>query len=467
MRSLKNTALPRVTALAAACCWLLATAAHGQLLNVPMPLASTDSELALAQVSDIAVLLDKLEEHRRDKDLRQQAYVLKRLTELRPYAGGLQWELARVYAQRDEKSAAYNALIVLQQQGFNLNPDKDDAFKKIAGTGAYKYIVEGLVANAKPFGEGKVALTVQSDVELIESISHDPARDRFIVASAQTGEILLLDAKGRPTPFIKPNQDNGLFGVYSLLADAKRDLLYVGSTALPGYVGFEPSTYGQGGVSLFQLSTGKFLKRIPLPFDGQPHALSAMAIATTGELYAADAIGRTVYQLRDGKFRQLFQSPELSGLRGLAVSDDHKWVYFTDFEFGLHIADLGKNEIRNLKFANQNLGGIDGIYLQNKQLFAIQNGTTPTRILRIALSPAGNAIAKVTPVEANKPELTAPTFGTLVGNKLYFIANSQRDLYAADGKILDGEKPERRKIYVVSTDAPAPEPAMPTLAAPK
>lgn len=466
MRSFTSKS-PRNTALAAACCWLLATAAHAQMLNVPVPPVATDSELALAQINDVAILLDKLEEHRRNADLRQQAYVLKRLTELRPYAGGLQWELARVYAQRDDKSAAYNALIVLQQQGFNFDPNKDDAFKKIAGTGAYKYIVEGLVANAKPFGDGKVALTVQSDVELIESISHDPIRDKFIVASAKTGEIFLLDAKGQASPFIKPDAGNGLFGVYSLLADAKRDVLYVGSTALPSYVGFEPSKYGQGGVSQFQLSTGKFLKRIPLPFDGQPHALSAMAIAKSGELYAADAIGRTVYQLRDGKFRQLFQSPELSSLRGLAISEDHKWIYFTDFEFGLHIADLGKNEIRNLKSTNQNLGGIDGIYLQNKQLFAIQNGTTPTRVLRIILSPEGNAIAKVIPVEANKPELTAPTFGALVGNKLYFIANSQRDLYAADGKILDGEKPERRKVYVVSTEAPAPAPAVPTLPAAK
>ena len=43
-------------------------------------------------------------------------------------------------------------------------------------------------------------------------------------------------------------------------------------------------------------------------------------------------------------------------------------------------------------------------------------------------------------------------FGALKGNQIYFIANSQRDLYDVNGKILPGEKPARRQIYTVDAD---------------
>ena len=62
----------------------------------------------------------------------------------------------------------------------------------------------------------------------------------------------------------------------------------------------------------------------------------------------------------------------------------------------------------------------------------------------------GRSISAVQPLEANKDELVMPTFGALAGDDFYFIANSQRDVYAADGKPMDGVLPEDRAIYQVS-----------------
>jgi hypothetical protein len=71
----------------------------------------------------------------------------------------------------------------------------------------------------------------------------------------------------------------------------------------------------------------------------------------------------------------------------------------------------------------------------------------PVRVMRISPEASGNFAMR--PLEANKPALSAPTFGTLVNSKLYLIANSQRDQYDANGKIVDGVKPTRRQIYVI------------------
>jgi hypothetical protein len=413
----------------------------------------------------VGPVMEKLAEYKAKKDLLRQSYALKRLSQLRPYAGGIMWELARTYSLLKDNSGAYDAMLRLQQQGFNYDASNDPDFKNVSNTKVWKYVLEGLAANAKPFGGGKVAFTIQNDAAQIESLAFDATRNRFFSASATTGEIFTVDYSGKTQPFAAPNDENGLFGVFSLAVDAARNALYVGSTAVPSYKSFDSTTYGQGGIVQFELSTGKFVKRFPLPFDGKAHIISAMTVAPSGEVYAADAGIQGVYQLRAGKLTPLFQSPDFTSLRGIAVTSDQKFLYLSDYENGLYIASLERNQVRALTAKNQNLGGIEGMYTYKNQIIAIQNGTSPTRILRIALG--GNGISSVQPLEANKPEMATPTFGAIKGSDLYFIANSQRDLYDGAGTILPGEKAERRKIYQVNVEfATAPAPVLPMLARP-
>lgn len=415
----------------------------------PAPVLSAD-ELALAALSDVNAVMAKLEEYKAKRDLQRQAYAYKRLSELRPYAGGILWELARTYAMINERTGAYDTMLRLQQQGFNFDPTGDAAFNNIKDSKVFKYVVEGLQTNAKPFGEGKVAFTIQNDAEQIESLVFDPTRNRFFAASSATGEIFSVDLSGKTKPFISPSKENGLFGVYSMTVDAAHDLLYVGTTSLPSFKGFDANTFGQGGIAQFELSTGKLRAKYALPFDAKARVISAMTVAPNGDVYAIEVLSNTVYQLRAGKLAPLFNSSEFSSLRGIAVTDDHKYLYVSDYEKGLFIASLERNQIRALAAKNQNLGGIDGLYAYKNQIIALQNGTSPTRVLRVLLG--ANGVEQVQPLEANKAAMSAPSFGTLKGKQIYFIANSQRDLYDGNGKILPGEKPMRRQVYVVDAD---------------
>ena len=416
----------------------------------PAPVALSADEMALAAMTDVNAVMAKLEEYKASKDLKRQAYAYKRLSELRPYAGGILWELARTYAMINERTGAYDTMLRLQQQGFNFDPTGDAAFDNLKDSKVFKYVVEGMQTNAKPFGEGKVAFTIQNDVEQIESLAFDPTRNRFFAASAATGEIFTVDLTGKTKPFISPSKENGLFGVYSMAVDAARDLLYVGTTSLPSFKGFDADTFGRGGIAQFELSTGKLRAKYALPFDAKARVISAMTVAPNGDVYAVEVLSNTVYQLRSGTLAPLFNSAEFSSLRGIAVTDDHKYLYLSDYENGLFIASLERNQIRALAAKNQNLGGIDGLYAYKNQIIALQNGTSPTRVLRVLLG--ANGIEQVQPLEANKAAMSVPSFGAMKGNQIYFIANSQRDLYDGNGKILAGEKAVRRKIYAVDAD---------------
>jgi sugar lactone lactonase YvrE len=430
----------------------LATSASAQLLkpNAPAPAAPalSASEQTLKGIKDVGVLMEKYEAARTANDLNKQAEVLRRLIELRPYAGGMQWELARIYALQDNKSGAYDAMLKLQAQGFAYDPTGDKDFDKVATTEVFKYTVEGLRANARAFGEGKVAFTVQHDAEQIETMVFDSKRSRFLAGSASTGEILAVNpSTGASTVFIRPDVTNKLYGVHALALDEARGILYAASTAVPSYKKFEQSQMGQGGIYAFDVATGKLIKRYSTPSDGRMHIIAAMTVAKSGEVYASDVGTNTVLQIRGETLKALFTSAEMPSLRGLAVSDDHKMLYISDYETGLYVASLEKNQIRALTVPKQNLGGIDGLYFYQGALYALQNGTYPARVIRVNLG----AQPSVQPLEANKPGLINPSFGALRGDMLYFVSNSQRDLYDVNGVIQPGVKPERRSIYQVST----------------
>ncbi len=439
------------------------------LPNAPPPLP-TDTEIELSKINDVADLMQRADRWKQADDLRRYTYAMERLVQLRPYSPIFLYRLAEAYAMRDQKTKAYDLLIKVQKQGLAINPDKDKDFDPIRTTQAFTYIIEGLVANAKPFGEGKVAVTLGDTPELIESIAYDSKGKRFLVGSVRTGEILSVTKDGRSELYASPEKTPGLRSVFALAVDQQRGFLWVGTAGAPQYVKHKASELGQAALIKFDLAKGEVIEAYPVPVDGVPRNFGSISVANNGTVYATDAIANVVYQVQDGKLRTLFAVPGSTSLRGLAVSPDQKYLYFVDYELGLRVADLSKSEVRDLVVEGQNLGGIDGIYYFEDHLLAVQNGSIPTRVIRIKLDAATGVAETVRPLEANKDALVMPTFGALDDDQFYFIANSQRDLYNANGTPFAGERAEGRAIYRVSArfawpeeeGAQAPVPLLPT-----
>ena len=255
---------------------------------------------------------------------------------------------------------------------------------------------------------------------------------------------------GSVKAFASPARTPALRSVFALAVDDARGFLWVGTAGAPQYEKHRPEELGGAALLKFDLANGKILEAYPMAPGEAPRMFGAITVAANGTVYATDAISNVVYQVQGGEMRTLFAVPGSTSLRGLAVSPDQRYLYFVDYELGLRVADLSKSEIRELAMDLQNLGGIDGLSYYQGQLIAVQNGTIPTRVIRIKLGEDRVSVVGVQPLEANKDELAMPTFGTLVGDDFYFIANSQRDLYGADGKPMDGAAPEDRVLYKVS-----------------
>lgn len=439
-----------VAGLFAAALLCASTLLSAQALPKAPPPPPTDTEVMLSKMQDPAEVMARAEQWRQSKDYRRYTYALERLVQLRPYSPTFQYKLAEAYALQDRKTQAYDTLIRIQKSGLAMNPDQDKDFDLVRNTPAFKYIVEGIVTNSTAWGDGKVRFKLDKAPELVESIAYDSKRKRFLVGSVRTGEILAVDDKGKTTPFASPKSAGALKSVFALAADDARGFLWVGTAGAPQFVDYRPSDVGTAALVKLDLATGKFIEAYKLPFNGAPKGFGGISIAANGNVYATDAFGNVVYQVSGGQLRPLFNVPNATSLRGIAVSPDQKFLYFVDYELGLRVADLSKSEVRELAVEGHNLGGIDGLYYYENHLIAVQNGSVPTRILRIALDPAKGVLKAVQPLEANKEALVMPTYGAMAGNDFYFIANSQRDQYGPDGKPYPDVFVEPRQIYQVS-----------------
>ena len=91
------------------------------------------------------------------------------------------------------------------------------------------------------------------------------------------------------------------------------------------------------------------------------------------------------------------------------------------------------------------LSGIDGLYRYQGSFLAVQNGTSPARIIRFS-----SDLRKQEVLEANTPGLGEPTHGTIVGNTFYFLANTGWDQYDDAGKKKPGSGPVESSVRQIA-----------------
>lgn len=416
--------------------------------------ATTFSEKDVNEISSLIVLRRMLAGYERLDDQKRVGWTLARLSELNPDSGDLRMALALSYAKQGDKSKTYDLLLKMKSQGYGIDLKDDPRFEKVTGTEAWDYVVENLQANTKPFGEGKVAFDLPKGDTLFESIVWDPKRKEFLVGSVREGKIYLSDKNGKLKEFISPADGSGLWSVYAMAVDPARDLLYVTSSSTLYFKGFRKEDFNKTGIFKFKLSTGKLLDKILMPADHGTHTFSTITVGKNGKVFIADGLRNEIYTIEGDKLKLLVANPNLTSIRGLAASDDGNTLYFADYSMGLFGADLkeGKGFPVAHDTSNLVLGGIEGLYWYKGTLVAIENGMWPRRVIRLTLGKDGKSITKMMPLDVANPVFELPTSGTVAGDDLYFIANSQKGLYGKYGDLKDKTKLQPVKIFRSNLD---------------
>ena len=367
---------------------------------------------------------------------------------LRPDHGGVTYALASACALSGDTAGAFAMLRRFAKLGYTADLMADSDFAPLRSLPALEAISRSLPRNAEPVMRSQAAFTLPERDLLTEGIAYDPRSGAFFVGSVHRRKIVRIDRSGRVAEFIAPARD-GLWAPLGLRADATRGLLWVATVALPQMVEYDPTDAGRSGLFAFDLTTGVLRGRYLLPRDGSAHALGDVVITRAGDVYASDSRAPAIYRVRAGAdtIEEFLHSPLLLSAQGMALDRGERTMYLADYARGLLRVDLGTREVRPMPAADGVLTlGIDGLYAEGDVLIGVQNGVAPYRVVRLHLDGDGRRVVAADVLERARPDYAEPTLGVMVGDTLYYVANSQWEQFREDGTI---EAPAQLKAPLV------------------
>lgn len=361
---------------------------------------------------------------------------------LRPAHGGVTWALASAQALTGDTAGALRSLRHYAALGYWGDVAADSDFAALRGSEAYAELLRRLEANRASRVASTVAFEIADPRLLVEGIAHDAGEDRFFVSSVHQGRILTVTRDGTASPFAVVEQ--GRWAPLGLRVDGRRGALWVAAAALPQAAGHQPGDSGRSALLRYELRSGRQTHRYEP--DGAPHLIGDLVVSRAGDVYATDSRAPVVYRIAAGSdsLERFIESPLLLSAQGLALTPDERTLYVADYARGVLRVDLASRGVTLMEAADSALAlGIDGLYFHRESLIAIQNGVAPHRVVRLALSPAGDRILKAEVLDRAHPRHQEPTLGVVVDGALFYVANSQWERFGPDGRIPHPDQLER------------------------
>lgn len=357
-------------------------------------------------------------------------------------------EVARADIHLGNFNSAFQELNLFASMGQSTDlPARSSDFTALLDKPEYAKLQSTMAANRKPISLASTAIQL-SDVNLLaEDIDYDSSAHRFLITSVRQKKIVAIESTGARRDFAG-SPDN--WPMMAIKIDSGRHLVWATEVALQGFTFVPKSDWGRSALLCFDLKTDKLLHRIEGP---KASALGDMALAGNGDVIVSDGDGGGVYRLStNGSSLERIDNGDFLSPQTPAMHPDGKHIFIPDYERGIAILDLSTRQLHWLstqgRFA---LNGIDGLYFTRGKLIAIQNGTSPERVIAFTLNATLSEVTSETILERSTPTLGDPTHGVLVGNDFYYIANSGWDILDGQGNIKPGTKPSAPRIMHISS----------------
>ncbi|HJT80653.1 MAG TPA: SMP-30/gluconolactonase/LRE family protein, partial [Chthoniobacterales bacterium] len=291
--------------------------------------------------------------------------------------------------------------------------------------------------------DSPVAFRLKDPKLIPEGIAYDPNGKRFFIGSVAQRKIIETDAKGNARDWSSPADK--LETVLGLAVDTRRGNLFAVTTN-----GFEDSakTERRNAVLRYDLKTGRLEDRSDVADAMQ---LNDLAIAPDGTVYVTDSASGSLFRKKpeEAAFSKFGETGALRGANGIAMSDDG--LLYVTLSTGIARVDTSNGAPTRLPQPDTVVtGGIDGLYWHDGDLFGVQNGPNPGRVIRIHLADKGNKISGLTVLQSSHhPEFAEPTTGAIANNAINVIGNSYVGHYEPSGKIRDADKLKGTVIVAV------------------
>ncbi|HXM03084.1 MAG TPA: hypothetical protein VN939_10810 [Chthoniobacterales bacterium] len=359
-------------------------------------------------------------------------------------------ELARAKIHTGDLSGAFHDLEQLVRMGQSTDLlATSPEFAPLREKPEFATIESAMKDNRRASSLGEPAFRLSDAALLPEDLDYDRSSKRFFITTVRGKKIISTDLTGNITDFAKSPDG---WPLLAIKIDRERSLLWATEVALQGFVFVAESDWGRSAVLCYDLKTGKRLHRIEGP---RGSALGDMTLAASGDVIISDGDGGGVYQVQaNGEELKRLDAGEFISPQTPTVFPDGESIFIPDYLRGIAVLEVSTKRVRWLSTEDRfALNGIDGLYLEGRKLLAIQNGTSPERVVALELDPSLSQITSQTVIERSTETLGDPTHGVIIGNTFYYIANSGWDIIDDHGSLKPGAHPTEALIMRVPLSA--------------
>ena len=284
--------------------------------------------------------------------------------------------------------------------------------------------------------ESQLTFTLPESDLIPEGIAYDSVDDVFFLSSLHKRKIVRVRVRVKRPPIVEDFRSEGQDGLYSTLGmkvDAERRVLWVCSSAESFMKGYTKTDEGKAALFKYDLKTRKLIRKFEIGPTPR-HLLNDIALNAQGDAFVTDVASGDIFTVSHDKDELevyiphgRFQSPN-----GIAISTDGQKLFISDLPFGVYVVEVKSKRSHRLA---QNVGispaGSDGLYFYQNSLIGIVNivSDRESRVARFWLDGSGEAITRGQALDCAHPLYEWPTTGVVVGDSIYYIANSQFGMF--------------------------------------
>ncbi len=351
---------------------------------------------------------------------------------------GVKSALASLAAREGRRDEALRWLRALAETGIARAIGGDTTFARWRDEPEFRAVTARLDSNAAPIANAQLSHSLGDASLLAEDVVWDANGRRFLVSSIHRRKIVAVDRAGRITDFTAPGADS-VWGVYGLALDAGRRRLWATTVAGPESDVYAPADSGRTAMLAFDLRSARVRQRFELPRTPARQVLGDLTLGRDGTVYVSESLGGALYRLSPGgaTLEVLVAAGTFRSPQGMAVAADGRRLYVADYSRGIGVVDLVTRSTTWLaKPYSLSPAGCDGLYRDGDRLIAIQNGTTPHRVLELRLDSTGTAITRWRVLEQASERMGEPNHGALVGRDFHFLGDSGWERVGEDGRLV-------------------------------
>ncbi len=357
---------------------------------------------------------------------------------LRPNHPVIMYNLAIAYSKVNNFEQVANTLE--KRFIFNASSEflEDEDFAEFRKTEYFKKVNEKYLSNTEPKSSSKTVFSIEEVGFHPEGMAYDEQGKRFLFTDVHNGRIVSYDHNGKDRKLVSDIAAQGFWGAFGIKVDPQNsEIIWVTTASLSEFKGHKEAFEGESALLKIDLNSGNVLEAYKAETETN-HIFGELAISQDGTIYVSDSASPHIYKL-DHVEQQLslfFESDILWNLQGLDLSEDGKYLYFSDYILGVYKMELDSKSISPILSKNNSITrGTDGLHLSGDNLVLLQNGTNPRRVAKINLKNSGKRdLQEIEIIDQNRNSISEPTMGVFMGGEFYFIGNSPWGFYTKEYK---------------------------------